>query len=334
VPNLSLEFMIINASMLKKHGIDMSIHFKISDAVFDCDTLMIIGRYFDYLEKEDRVTEAVAGIRKKVKRLIWFDDADSTGSPVFAVMPYVDKYLKKQLLTDLSLYHRTFHIDRIFTEYYKPNHARSIPSRKPLRKGDEKKLGLSYNLAYVNYQDSKIRRAMHLFLPFTYGPPHFTDPQRDRTLDVNTRFSLRYDPELISYQRKRSIGLLDPSFKISGKERISLPAYLKELEDSKIALSPFGYGEVNYRDFEAMIKGACLLKPDLSHMRTWPDIFRPMETYVPYKWDFSDLNEKIRLLLKDPRLRISIAKNAQESYRRLLDTNGMEGFCDHVASML
>ena len=31
-------------------------------------------------------------------------------------------------------------------------------------------------------------------------------------------------------------------------------------------MSPFGFGEICYRDFEAMLNGACLIKPDVSHL--------------------------------------------------------------------
>ena len=38
----------------------------------------------------------------------------------------------------------------------------------------------------------------------------------------------------------------------------------------------------------AVLTGAVLLKPDMSHVETDPDIFVPWETYAPLAWDLSD----------------------------------------------
>ena len=90
--------------------------------------------------------------------------------------------------------------------------------------------------------------------------------------------------------------------------------YLAELCASKLCFSPFGYGEVSWRDYEAVLCGALLLKPDMSHCETWPDIFVPFETYVPIRWDFSDLEEKTRYYLAHESEREQIA---QRAYTRL-----------------
>lgn len=51
--------------------------------------------------------------------------------------------------------------------------------------------------------------------------------------------------------------------------------YNNELVRSRIVLSPFGWGELCFRDFEAVFSGALLMKPDMSHLETWPDVFSP-----------------------------------------------------------
>ena len=75
--------------------------------------------------------------------------------------------------------------------------------------------------------------------------------------------------------------------------------YLAELGRSKMCFSPFGYGEVCWRDFEAMMTGSLLLKPDVRHLVTDPDVFIPGETYIPIAWDFSDLAEKVEYYLRN-----------------------------------
>jgi len=91
---------------------------------------------------------------------------------------------------------------------------------------------------------------------------------------------------------------------------------MQELQNSKICFSPFGYGEICWRDYEAIAAGAVLLKPDMSHISTNPDIYVPFETYVPIKWDMSDLNDKIHMLLQNDQLREKIAKSAFDTVKQ------------------
>jgi hypothetical protein len=93
------------------------------------------------------------------------------------------------------------------------------------------------------------------------------------------------------------------------------PRYDAELHDAKIVLSPFGWGEVCFRDFEAVRAGALLLKPDMSHLKTWPDIYIPGETYIPLDWDGGDLLEKVICYLEDEKERRRIAENAFYRYQ-------------------
>lgn len=80
-------------------------------------------------------------------------------------------------------------------------------------------------------------------------------------------------------------------------------------------LSPFGWGELCLRDFEAVRAGSVLLKPDMGHLLTWPDIFIPFETYVPFSWDVDDLLDKVDAYLGNDQARKQIAYNAWDVYR-------------------
>lgn len=88
--------------------------------------------------------------------------------------------------------------------------------------------------------------------------------------------------------------------------------YMKELRSARICFSPFGYGEVCWRDYEAIMCGALLVKPDMSHVETEPNIFIPFQTYVPVSWDFSDLVEKIDFYLKNDNAREKITQAAYD----------------------
>jgi len=81
------------------------------------------------------------------------------------------------------------------------------------------------------------------------------------------------------------------------KGQSSPQQFVEVMKRSRIGLSPFGMGELCYRDLELIQWGCLLIKPDMSKVITEPDFFKPMETYVPVKPDWSDLNETIEKVL-------------------------------------
>ena len=52
----------------------------------------------------------------------------------------------------------------------------------------------------------------------------------------------------------------------------------------------------------------------MNHLETWPDIFSPYETYVPFDWDCTDLVEKGEYYLQNEKERIRIIRNAFDAY--------------------
>jgi hypothetical protein len=97
---------------------------------------------------------------------------------------------------------------------------------------------------------------------------------------------------------------------------VSKRAYMRELGQARMCFSPFGYGEVCWRDYEAVFSGALLIKPDMKHMVTEPDVFVPNETYVPIRWDFEDLDDVVASHLANEPRRLEIARNAYEAMHR------------------
>lgn len=107
--------------------------------------------------------------------------------------------------------------------------------------------------------------------------------------------------------------------------RVSPEQYAREMAESRICVSPFGYGEICWRDFEAVAFGCLLFKPDMGHVESEPDIFRPFETYIPVNWDFSDLREKIVRYADDESERMRIASNARRVLRECLEPSWFVG---------
>jgi len=96
------------------------------------------------------------------------------------------------------------------------------------------------------------------------------------------------------------------------KGQTSPEQFVEIMKRSKIGLSPFGMGELCYRDLELIQWGCLLIKPDMSKVITEPDFFKPMETYIPVKVDWSDLNETIEKVLANYKDYEYIIENARQ----------------------
>ena len=80
-------------------------------------------------------------------------------------------------------------------------------------------------------------------------------------------------------------------------------------------MSPFGYGEITLKDFEVFLTGGVLLKPDMSHMETWPNLFVAGETMLAHSWRLSDFIAKLEAGIDNEQDSRSLATNAQDRYR-------------------
>jgi hypothetical protein len=100
--------------------------------------------------------------------------------------------------------------------------------------------------------------------------------------------------------------------------------FVEVMKRSKVGLSPFGMGELCYRDLELIQWGCLLIKPDMSKVITEPDFFKPMETYVSVKPDWSDLNETIEKVLANFKDYEYIINNARQ---KVVEMYSYENVC-------
>jgi len=69
-------------------------------------------------------------------------------------------------------------------------------------------------------------------------------------------------------------------------------------------------------------------------METWPDLYREDETCIFFKWDLSDLVEKVDIALKR-KFYMSLAENAQAVYKKYLFTHeGHQEFAYRVKNIV
>ena len=249
------------------------------------------------------------------------------------VLPYVDGYFKGLILKNKNYYLNPFYSNRIFADYYyRSLGIKDTQQVTPLyikKKSDLSKIKLlwNYSLGGSFGLKGKYFNLRQKFLPF---PPlykiKFTPPSKDRLVDINCRMSTNNGRNSISYHRQKTTNILKEKFKLN-VQAIPLNQYYKELKKTKIALSPFGWGEINYRDFEVISAGAALMKPSMEHIETWPDLYIKDKTYISYSWDFIDLEEKLNIFLQKGNYE-QIARNAQSYYGKYLSTK--EGYKEFI----
>jgi hypothetical protein len=121
------------------------------------------------------------------------------------------------------------------------------------------------------------------------------DLDAPRPIDVHFAGTVAYQGTEVEAHRRLAIKAAadwcGPSVASAGRG-IPRAQYYDQILQSKAVLCPWGWGEATYRDYEAMALGAVVIKPDTSHVESWPDIYDDMsELYVPCKPDFSDVHD-------------------------------------------
>ena len=117
--------------------------------------------------------------------------------------------------------------------------------------------------------------------------------------------------------------------------RVSRRQFFAELTHSKVVVSPFGWGEFALRDYETFLSGALLLKPDMSHMETYPDLYQNGKTMVAHRWDLTDFQDKLDEVLEDYSRFVALSEEGQELYRHHLATRqGRQDFALRVEDIV
>lgn len=255
----------------------------------------------------DEQMDALVGKLRRVfpqARLVYLDFFAPLDLRYAAVLdPWIHRYVKKQVFADAAQYGRTTVGDTNLTDYYARRYGIDKPSyRFEVPEGFLDKLVLGTNFCISPHMIDRFRGRL---------------PQGEKPIDVHARIATR---GVDWYERMRreakQAALAVQGVHTVSEGRVSQSRFYEELAASKVCFSPFGYGEVCWRDYEAIFSGALLLKPRMDHVRLAPSIFVPEETYVPIEWDCSDYAERLREALADEPRRRRICANAFEAVRR------------------
>lgn len=347
---LAFLFPILFNKVKLKNEFNLEVHLfdEVSEELFEADSLLISSWYFgrklrSWINNKFEIFEFLKKAKANGLFITWADISDSSGTTQFEVMPHVDKYIKGQLLKDRSQYKKKFISGRIHSDFYSKNF--SVNDTRPTEDHflypleniyvDKLQLGWNtglnaYNMLgpYYNLLNYKI---FNLKLPLFY-PFNWTVPSSKRSHLVSCRLGTNYPRETITFQRRKVKELLTGRI---ATEKVSRADYFKEMKNSTVSVSPFGLGEISLRDFEIVVSGGLILKQNCDHMETWPNIFKTGETYLDFKWDFSDFMEIIDSLESKSKHLTEMATHCQNYYKSLLKSNeGRNEFCTRLLGLI
>jgi len=165
--------------------------------------------------------------------------------------------------------------------------------------------------------------------------PRFKDykpvPLRKRTIDVAFLGTIDYGNShgrLVTQNRKLLIDRLrqicPPIVTYCKDSKVSYAAYLDVLKQTKIFVSPYGWGEFSHKDFEIALTGGILIKPDCHNFVSYPNIYEDGVTCVNCRLDYSDLQNVVEDLLAHPEKMERIAANVERLVQDFYNTDKQE----------
>jgi hypothetical protein len=333
--------LIIFEGVLREMSIEVRLVSRGDPRFMECDILAIDSKEFrtEWRANTEGPPDLLSSWKDAGLRIFWFDTSDSTGTLQSAVMPFVEKYLKSQILADRDRYKKRIYGGRVISEYY--NHTAGVVDEiggavdEPIRAEDVSKLGVSWNSGladYSTYGPLKMglyrRLAWNRFLRY---PDVLSVPATARSNDLSARFGATYSRASVRYQREKISEMLSDRLDTL---KLNRRGYMKELKNSKVVISPFGWGEITLKDFEVFLTGGMLMKPSVEHMDTWPNFYEKDATYLAHNWDLSDMEERIEWAIAHDRERQEIAAEGQLRYTE--HTSGRdagEKFATHVSEI-
>ena len=264
--------------------------------------IVCVQTWFDLTPARcDALFQAIRSCNPSAK-IVFLDSFAPTDLRLATMLdPHIDLYVKKHVFKDRTRYGQPTHGDTNLVDYY------------------GKLYGLDY--AEQNYAiPPGFLDKLVVGPSFCTAPrllPQFFDRAAARKLtprfDIQARLAVQ-GTDWYQSMRGQAVSMIDglDQYSVLSRNGINQRQYMRELRESRLCFSPFGYGEVCWRDYEAILSGALLIKPDMSHIETAPDIFRANETYIPVAWDFSDLAEVMAWWLAHPNESEKIARQAYQ----------------------
>lgn len=245
-----------------------------------------------------RVVKFFADLRTRHPnhRIVLLDPWDQCTGRYLGTLPYVDHLVKYQAYRDPATYQRDMIGGTLFTDYLAREQGFAMDgvnlgSRVDPRHAKRLMLGSYFNLTQRLHAQLRVPRVWP-----------FYPARRDVDVVCHVSIGKRGDNSYYRHHRLQAVAAVDAlapqhvvvtSAEYDGERTVTPEQYRHDMRRSRIVVSPFGWGEVSTRDFEAAAYGNLLMRPRVDHVAVIPQIFIPGETYVPLEWDFRDLAEKV-----------------------------------------
>ena len=287
---------------------------------FNGDLLVIVRRYeLDDLSNEF-VSQEIEFFYKCFRKIIYFDDSAALSKINWFIANRVDLYCKRGLLKDRNIYKRSLYGGRLFSDFYHTqfNVIDDVENNSHpdyTNKYDWDKIEIAWNIGVGMYITSQgflsskfsdfIKKGSKYYSQFfnsninkVLAKKNIDKIINKLSLEVENKNNHRIMARITSNGYSNTVGfqrlLIKDKLIRRGidSSKISFSKYLDEVNKSSVFISPFGWGEICFRDFEALLFGKILIKPNCNHIETWPNIYED-DMYIPINWDLSDIDYAI-----------------------------------------
>ena len=150
----------------------------------------------------------------------------------------------------------------------------------------------------------------------------FGYPSKEKVYEHNLCQTDYYD-----LHRKKLLEIVSDKYNFIGLDKgqkVSMDQYFQKMHESKIVMSPFGFGEMNPRDVQSAMLGSVLIEPDMSYILSKPFIYKDDETYIAVNYDWSNLEEKIDYVLSDyENIRDKLVNNFRKKFTERYDKKNL-----------
>ena len=315
--------------LLKQNNLDFSFSEGL-DLSQGCDMVLLTSRFYrenfksnnEYFDGvRELLMKDIEKCRSKNLKTIFYELSASTGSRELHLVKEVDLFLKRQLYKEKILY--TLNEEEMqYRIWQDKDTGGPVRTCDP---SDLNKIQLGWNLGFHDYRTTC--RYLSRFGYIDYRRPEYVSPLKERKFVSSFRGAPNDNQRRILNE---VLDQLPDDLFITGKP-LSKRKYIREIRNTKLMVSPFGYGEICYRDFEAIINGAILIKPDMSHVDTFPNIYTK-SNYFPLDWDLSNLKSQLIEIGSNYHEYYNLAVNAMNAYKE--EYESFSNFYQHLQTIL
>lgn len=313
-----------------------TLDFADNDQARDFDVVAVSSRALNSGAVDEKF-RVLSRLRETNGRVVYLDQSDGTGRTDFSVMEYVSLYAKRHLLREPDHYTQSQWVGDVGHAYYSDLLGIGTSGEATLTalaRRDFGKVRLSWGFHHSVYPiPNKVGRLISQKWPHPPripGPTYPKLPEREERLSHTGAFFFGKDDGPIGKSRRLAREHIARAGGAVLVGQISKREFHRLLGSVAIGVSPFGYGEMCFRDFELAMTGRFLAKPSVDHLVTYPQILKERKNYLPLSWDPRVWADEIR----EAEIGHDWAEALHEAYRLEFGVDGANRFVTHLVSCI